>query len=679
MGKASVHARTAHVVDGLLAAGVCAVAAAIYLSHYGVGNALSSDNVMPYVMFDDVFRRHVGLAGFYWPESPFYFPDTALAWLLYALTGSLLSAVTAYALVNSLLLVLLVRLVLRRAAGADAEGARAAWLLFLGIWFAIGLAGVRSGTSWFGQFYACVFVPNNHSGALLALLAGLAILVGDQSRAGSRSLVLLLALCVVTLLSDRLFEIQFVLPAIACCAIAFRQTRVRWYAHAALLLGVLLAGAEVLRWLNPSDTMKWVTGLAGSEAGFQVGGDPTMRVGAGKALQQLLADMREIMSADPLTTAIELAALAASGFVLVHWRKSAAALPASRRWLLVVFIAAAVAAPLIATVGLGRHIAMHALRYCETTTLLLVPLAMLAAGMLPAERSILHRLAAGIAALAVASLFVVDASLAALRNNDRDQEQCLRELAAHHQLGFGVAEFWHALSMTARFRDTPVTAPLSADAGPRMSMVTNIGWFGAVAEDANGLPALRFVDEYSYAPDLLDTVFGKSSERANCPRSAYRLYGASDGALAHMYRHFEWLPGQIVDRLGRATLPAAAWAADERYIDGDAIRGVGPLAPSTPLLITAQDFPRGRLHAWMSYSLQPHRGSVRWNVSSLDSSGNTVVALGEGTLPATDGIARIDLALGPRDDATPGVGISVVASGDVDVRLLAIGLRIRDR
>jgi hypothetical protein len=60
-----------HLADIALALFVCWTAARVYLSHYGVGNALSSDNVMPYVMFDDLFHRQVGIGGFLWPESPF--------------------------------------------------------------------------------------------------------------------------------------------------------------------------------------------------------------------------------------------------------------------------------------------------------------------------------------------------------------------------------------------------------------------------------------------------------------------------------------------------------------------------------------------------------------------------------------------------------------------------------
>jgi len=315
-GGLRVALRAPLLPDLLLALCVCWIAASVYLSHYGVGNALSSDNVMPYVMFDDLFRRDVGLRGFLWPESPFYFPDTLLAWTIYAVCGSLSGAVTLYAWISSTLFVLLVRTVLRRAGvGTDAQS-RAAWLAFLGVWLLVGALGTRSGGGWFGQFYAYVFVPNNHSGALLGALGGFALVLGDKMRAGAAPLALLAVLCAALLVSDRLFEIQFLVPALGYCAFRRMADRSRWHGSALFLLLALLAGAETLRWLFPSGTIQWVAALAGAEQGFQIGGDPMMRVGAGEALSRMAAGFAEIMRTDALTTAIELAALAATAWAL---------------------------------------------------------------------------------------------------------------------------------------------------------------------------------------------------------------------------------------------------------------------------------------------------------------------------------------------------------------------------
>jgi hypothetical protein len=45
-GKVSRNATRWKLADLALALLACAIAAAVYLSHYGVGNALSSDNVL---------------------------------------------------------------------------------------------------------------------------------------------------------------------------------------------------------------------------------------------------------------------------------------------------------------------------------------------------------------------------------------------------------------------------------------------------------------------------------------------------------------------------------------------------------------------------------------------------------------------------------------------------------
>jgi hypothetical protein len=673
--------RRGTLADVALALIACAVAAAVYLSHYGVGNALSSDNVMPYVMFDDLFRRHVGLGGFLWPESPFYFPDTLLAWATYGLTGSLLNAVTAYAWINSTIFVLLVRFVLVRAAiGAESQ-VRATWLAFLGLWLLVGMLGAGNGISWFGQFYASVFVPDNHSGTLLGVLAGMTLLLGEKDRAGAASVFLLAVLCIGLLLSDRLFEIQFMLPAIGYCGWRCVTTKRRWQAHALVILLALLIGAEALRWLLPSDTMRWVTALSGNEQGFQVGGDPNMRIPAAESLARMLSGFGELIRADLATSVIELAAVVATFQVLASAFRARARVPdppAHNRAILVAFIAAAALAPMLASVLLGRHIAIHAFRYCQTIVLLLLPLSLLVAAAFRRRRRVVWAMYATVALVALLTPFFIDASRATLHANEHDQEQCLRDLAAHKNLKFGVAEFWHALEMTARFPAGPVVAPLSTDAGPRMSMVTNMGWFGAIANQSDSIPTLDFVDEYSYAPALLDEVFGKAGETAACPRSAYRVYRPADGALAHLYRHFEWMPGQILQRLGKVALPAAAWVADEAFVDGDAIRASGTLAASTPLLITAQDFPPGRMQIWLAYSFAAREvgASAQWDVTALDANGNAIASVGQGSLSTTDQVKQINLPLNARPENSPGLGISVTASGGVDVRIVAIGLRI---
>ena len=70
--------------DVALAAVVAWIAAALFLSGHGAAMALSSDNVAPYVLFDDLFHRGLPLAGWVMPEAPFWLPDLPLAFFITA-------------------------------------------------------------------------------------------------------------------------------------------------------------------------------------------------------------------------------------------------------------------------------------------------------------------------------------------------------------------------------------------------------------------------------------------------------------------------------------------------------------------------------------------------------------------------------------------------------------------
>jgi hypothetical protein len=84
------------------------------------------------------------------------------------------------------------------------------------------------------------------------------------------------------------------------------------------------------------------------------------------------------------------------------------------------------------------------------------------------------------------------------------------------------------------------------------------------------------------------------------------------------------------------------------------------------------------MRIWLAYSLTPREpaAAARWDVTALDSRGNSVASVGQGSLPATGQVAQIDLQLNTRPEGAPGLGISVTASGDIDLRIVAIGLRV---
>ena len=228
----NVSSRLAVWVDVALALLVAWLAASIYLSQHGAAIALSSDNVVPYVLFDDLFRRDLPLAGWLFPEAPFWLPDVPLAWLAYLTGGSLQTAVLLYACASSALFLLLARWTLHRAGFANGS-----WPLWLAVWLACVVTGAGNAQGWFTWFQSPIFVPYNHSGALLGSLAGIALLIGDRGLAPRARLAALALLSIAMLVSDRLFAVQFVLPALAWCAGMRWWRSSTWHGHAALLLG----------------------------------------------------------------------------------------------------------------------------------------------------------------------------------------------------------------------------------------------------------------------------------------------------------------------------------------------------------------------------------------------------------------------------------------------------------
>jgi hypothetical protein len=84
------------------------------------------------------------------------------------------------------------------------------------------------------------------------------------------------------------------------------------------------------------------------------------------------------------------------------------------------------------------------------------------------------------------------------------------------------------------------------------------------------------------------------------------------------------------------------------------------------------------MHIWLAYSFAAREpgATAHWDVTALDAGGNALAAVGQGALSATAEVRQIDLGLNPRPENSPGLGISVTASGDVDLRMIAIGLRV---
>jgi hypothetical protein len=649
--------------DVALAAVVAWIAAALFLSGHGAAMALSSDNVAPYVLFDDLFHRGLPLAGWVMPEAPFWLPDLPLAWLARVTAGTLPTAVTLFAVLQCLAFLLLVRWLLA-AAGAPAI----AWLAWLGLWLAWMATGLGDPQGTFTWLQAPVFVPWNHAGSLLGTLAVGALLLRADAPRPTLRLLLALACAAALLVSDRLFALQGILPALCLCAAARVWQGSRWHGRAALALGLLLAAGEALRW------------LAGSGG---LGDGRNARIDAAAALAGMGRDVLVLARHDPAGCALLAAGLVATLWLLLpHAARHAG--PAHRAWQwLAGFVLLSALLPLVASILLGRHVAMAAFRYQQSVQLLLLPLgivvgAALARGVPRLGPPALARLLL----LAVAGLGIVgDTSRAALLHHEDGQARCLADAAAREGLHFGAAGFWQSLALSARFPQGPVLLPLSADAAPRTFMMTNLGWLGALAANGAGLPVLGFVDEYGYAAATLDALYGPTDRRISCPRSTYRLYRPAQGALAHLYREAGWLPAELLARLGRVALPAAAWEGDARFRAGDALHASGRLAGGTPVLAGAIDLPptTRAVDAWIDYALRtdPPAGQAHWEAVALDAGGRPLGRVGRGTLAAQATSVRVDLALSDLPPTATALGLVVAVEGELDLQLRAVGVQRR--
>jgi len=646
------------IADVLLAFAACWAASSIYftheaiLQHYGVALPLSSDNVAPYLLFDDLFRRHLPMAGWMFPEAPFFVPDIVLGWAAYALTGSLTGAVELYALVSSVAFVLLVRAVVLRAGyGANA------WLVWLVLWLAGAAIGVRSPPSWFSHLYGYIFLPYIHSGMLLGVVCGLALLMRDGEKAGRRSLVALALLVALMLFSDRLFALQFALPAIAACWWMRASRRSTWHARAALVVAVILVASEIVRWL----------------AGAPLATEGNDRTPIGVSLEMIAANAASLAVRDPLNTLLIVA-----GFFATVWTLTRTDVPLRR--FLAGFALLSALLPIAATLMLGRYHSFEELRYFQSIQLLALPLAgALASGI---ERIVARRAYAALwCALAIAVALaptLAGSSRAALRGYLADQETCLRDAIAREHLGLGAATYWRANEMTARLRDGPVIVPLSGDVAPRMRNIVQLGWLNPL--DANAaLPTLDFVDEHGYTPEALDRAFGPAARRIVCPRSAYRIYRPEDGALAHLYRHADWLPSQLLQRVGVARVPAAAWAVDDKYIAGDAIRAAGIFVQAAPVLATALDVPRGPLDVEFAYRYRAIGADARvhWHAAIVDEAGSILTELGSGVLDTSPDERRLALPLRARDADGDILGLSLAVEGEVDLQVASVRVAVR--
>lgn len=651
------------VADGLLGCAVVVVACVVYLSGVGGAFALNSDIVMPYVVYADAVAGKHALSGWMLPESPYWFPDLLVTWTLRSVLP-LLAAVNAFAMLQVGAWLLLARWVLGQVAP---RAARLAWLLFVLAWLTLVLVALQQPDSWLDRLAQYLFVPSTHAAALLATLASLGLVLRMQRAPRDRGpAVLLIALALAMVVSDRLYAISALLPMIGLAALPILDRRVR--ARTALIAIGVLAGSEAWRW------------FAGKS-------DVVSRYGpvksAAESATQMASDFATLFGSHALASAIIVAALCALGASLVRaWRVHRAGTDRDSTDVAcaaaAVFIAGAVLLPLAASIALGRHTGLDSFRYAQTLLLPLLPLAWSLAEPLarPAGARVARVAWAAYAVLVLVtaiSAMRMDTSERALRTEWRGQADCIDRLHAEHGLHNGLSRYWHANALTAMLASGAPVFSVSADL-VSVPINKNIDWIGARARTAAEIPVLDFIDEYQFDTALLDRAFGVPRARIQCPLSTVRVYAPDDGVLGALYRANDWLPQDTLQRHGRAALPGALWARAPARAEGNAMRVDGTFARPQPVLVGAVESRRAVTRLWFDYRLSGASASARWEVVALDAQGRTLDVLATGVLPPAEAHSHHEVGI-PRPKAAPhGIGVSLVVRGDVALDVRALGL-----
>lgn len=648
-------------VDVFLCLFIAAVACAIYFSGVGASMALNSDIVMPYVMYTDAVAGNNSLSGWLMPEAPYWFPDLLLTWLIYSGT-SLRLAVNIFAFVQVASYLLLTRWVLNL---ISVQHGRATWQVFLLLWLIAFLMGIRTHAGWFENFHQYVFLPYSHAGALLLTLASLGLVLRLQRNSENfGTLSVFVVLAVMTVLSDRLYALDCLLPILVITALPILQTNLRLRLAAAISL--ILISTELWRWF---------TATAALTSRYATTRSPAL------SAMQVMQDLASTAQVNVWMSVIELSGILALFFLLAQvWCKR-------RGWqsnidtitlvITTLFIALSITLPLVTSIALGRHLAADNFRYNQTLVFILIPLSWVLAralGHWNAQRTA-WIFSTACLLLAIGATFFSDISERSLRDEWRAQSDCIDRAVARYGLHNGLSRYWHANSLNAQLH-SPIHIAAITDSYSSIPLNKNIDWLGARADSAEQTPLFDFIDEFQFDAASLDQTFGTPVARVDCPLSALRVYAPETGLLGTVYRHSDWLPQETFSNFKRMSLPAAAWAQVPTMIHADGVRAQGFFASMTPILAGALTLTREPLQGWIDYQLNlAPDADVHWEAVALNDAGATLQVLASGKLNAAQTLHHQEIKLPVATADTHGIGISIGVRGEVDLQVKALGLR----
>lgn len=646
----------ANMPDAILCVLVSMVASILYFSAFGGSFALNSDIVMPYVVHADLVAGQGALSGWIFPEAPYWFPDIPATWAIRSAT-TLPIAVNVYAILQVGAFLIVARWVLRL---VEPRCGTLAWRIFLLLWIAQELMGLHAGDSWFDRLFHYVFVPYTHGGALVATLATLATMLAWQRNPGSRVFpVVLAALAVLMAVSDRLYVVSALIPLLFVSMLPFLHRRIR-IRGAAIALAAF-AASEALRWFSGESAVASRYGSVNTSSA---------------ALFQMAKDFAKLLSSNGAASALVVAGAVALAIGSARaWRQyrhgdTEAGVAASAG----AFLASSIALPIAASVVLGRHTAMDSFRYCQSLGFLLLPLALALASAVPRQWA--ARAGAMAASTVVATMGVAaacgDTSEAVLRAEWRAQSDCLDQAQARYGLHNGLSRYWHANALNAQLRSGSRIFAVMEDL-ESTPINKNMDWIGARALNARALPVLDFVDEFQFDAAVLDEAFGEPRAVVSCPLSPIRVYAPGSGLLASLYGRNAWLPQEALARFGRMAVPAAAWMRAPAVRDADGLRLNGSAERETPVLVGGIESREAR-HLWIDYSLDGPGATARWEVVTLDHDGDVLDVVAGGRLDNSATWSHVSFALPAVPENAHGIGMSVAALGQIDLRIRAIGM-----
>jgi hypothetical protein len=502
---------------------------------------LDSDTLYLAALYDDLLRADRDLRCWSLTPSPYFVPDMPLFFLCRAV---LADPGTAYVLYGFVWFTLFLALLWRLASLTQASpGGALVYVLAAGVallWLVEGRGGGP-------QSLVYLLVPSYHGGTVLCGLALLALRIGAMVRGRSRwgGVVATGVLVLVATLSDQLVVVQFLLPMVAATGLFVLAGRVA-LAELWVQLGAIGGGVALARGALEVLHRARVFHLAGAlDLGplLDLGWDrvplPFRLRTAWGDLGGLAAEYPELVAAAALWTMVSLVAV-----VLVVREVRPTSRPGPRAvsrerfvpLFLPVFWLFSLVAVCCYPVVLGPYWGMWPVRYFLPLFVLPLPLGAIVAA--PFGRPGLTRIKGGLAAiLAVVALAgslpaALGLGAGSLSLPYPHRVRRLDELARHHGLTVGYADYWNARYLTQLSRaglsvtqvdfdlspshhtvDLCAYRRASADTSARLFILPDRLDLGAIL-DLCGEPELRL-----RADDMIVLVF----DRAACDALIQKL------------------------------------------------------------------------------------------------------------------------------------------------------------